>query len=138
MFMDRDCPWTIETSESPIDALYDGCAGLVQTYVERSPNPLKTILEPNVRAQLQEEALPLLLRQYHDAMVQKNETETVDIKMIATIFPSFKQLELGVTKERLISAFRGMGAKGFADDLATQDLGKLIDTYVSYGFPRAQ
>jgi len=135
-FRGKSCNKPFEKFDDFFMMMYLGAANVVQGYVESSENPYQTMLNKQVREQIQQDLLgrvrPVLVERIKKSLEDEDNQRDMAHTMRQT--PEFQGLEGNLTAEGIVEAYRQMGATKLADELQGKDLEGLMDWFRMAGF----
>ncbi len=108
-------------------------AHLVEKEVGREKNPLLALLDSERRKAIQQKFERKILPMLYEKAAEQDEKEGNNFtRTLVLAHPAYEPFRKAQTAENLVHAFRGRGYLAMADELATQDLTKLVAHYAAF------
>ncbi|MBI3413656.1 MAG: hypothetical protein HY051_06305 [Candidatus Aenigmarchaeota archaeon] len=134
--LDRRCDDPPENFADYMNALYVGGANLVQNRVETERYPFAAILDPRIRAEMQEELIERIMPRIETLVretLKNPDYRQAAANSLAQV-PEFADLRGNLTGRGVIEAYRSLGGHMLADELETQDVSGFIRSLKEIGF----
>jgi len=135
-FRGESCDKSFEEFDDLVTMMYLGAANIVQNYVGNSENPYQTMLNKQLRGQIQQDLLkkvkPVLVERIKKSL--EDEDNQKAMAHIMRQIPEFQGLEGNLTDEGIVKAYRQMGAIKLANELQGENLEGLKSWFRMIGF----
>lgn len=132
LFLEYGADIEIEDCESHYEMIYAGGANLVYKYVKGMVNPYITLLDLDLRKEMQDEFLqrfiPSIMKCTEKILQNPDYGEAVSKQMLEQV-PELSVLRDNVTKESLLKFYSAIGAEKFVEEIRSQDMSKLVELY---------
>lgn len=135
-FIGKRCNKKFEKFDDFFMMIYLGAANIVQNYVENKENPYQSMLDTNLRREIEQDLVgrikPILVEKCRKSL--ENEDVKKGVAFSMQKIPEFKELKGNLSTENIIRVYKNMGANKLADELEGKNLENLMDYFRMAGF----